>query len=40
MEPADAEIKDVEKSGMTLVAIIGIMDILRMEVPGAVERCK
>ena len=40
MEPADAEIKDCERSGMTLVAIIGIMDILRMEVPGAVERCK
>lgn len=40
MEPADDEIKDVEKSGMTLVAIIGIMDILRTEVPGAVEKCK
>ena len=32
----DAEVKDVERSGMTLIAIIGIMDILRMEVPGAV----
>ena len=41
LEPGqDAEIKDVEKSGMTLIAIIGIMDILRMEVPGAVEKCK
>ena len=36
----DAEVKDVERSGMTLIAIIGIMDILRMEVPGAVQKCK
>ena len=40
LEPEDAEIKDVEKSGLTLVAIIGIMDILRTEVPNSVARCK
>jgi len=30
----------VEKSGLTLVAIFGIKDILRMEVPGAIQECK
>ena len=40
LEPDDAEIKDVEKSGLTLVAIVGIMDILRTEVPNSVSRCK
>ena len=39
-EPNDAEIKDIEKSGLTLVAIVGIMDIIRPEVPDAVEKCK
>lgn len=40
LEPEDSEIKDVEKSGLTLVAIIGIMDILRSEVPMSVAKCK
>ncbi len=35
-EPKDQEIKDVEKSGLTLICIFGIMDIVRMEVPDAV----
>jgi magnesium-transporting ATPase (P-type) len=28
-EPKDQEIKDVEKSGLTLICIFGIMDIVR-----------
>ena len=36
LEPEESEIKDVEKSGLTLVAIVGIMDILRSEVPASV----
>ena len=39
-EPEEAEVKDVEKSGLTLVAIVGIMDIIRQEVPEAVRKCK
>ena len=35
-EPKEQEIKDVEKSGLTLICIFGIMDIVRMEVPDAV----
>jgi hypothetical protein len=34
--PVDQDIKDVEKSGLTLICIFGIMDIVRPEVPGAV----
>lgn len=36
-EPQSEDIKDVEKSGLTLVCIFGIMDIVRPEVPGAVD---
>jgi len=36
-EPKDQEVKDVEKSGLTLICIFGIMDIVRQEVPGAVK---
>ena len=35
--PQDQDVKDVEKSGLTLVCILGIMDIIRPEVPDAVE---
>ena len=38
-EPEEAEVKDIEKSGLTLVAIVGIMDIIRQEVPEAVRKC-
>lgn len=31
-----APIKDIELGGFTLVCILGIMDIIRQEVPGAV----
>lgn len=36
----DKGVYDVEKSGFTCIAIFGIMDVLRQEVPTAVERCK
>jgi magnesium-transporting ATPase (P-type) len=36
-EPVDQEVKDVEKSGLTLICIFGIMDIVRQEVPDAVK---
>jgi len=35
-QPADQDVKDIEKSGLTLICIFGIMDIVRPEVPGAV----
>jgi len=38
--PEDEEIKDIEKQGLTLVAILGIKDIVRTEVPDAVNICK
>lgn len=38
--PEEEEIKQVEKSGLTLIAILGIKDIVRTEVPGAVDICK
>jgi len=34
--PQDQDVKDIEKSGLTLICIFGIMDIVRPEVPGAV----
>jgi len=34
--PENEEIKDIEKSGLTLICIFGIMDIVRPEVPAAV----
>jgi Ca2+ transporting ATPase len=34
--PVDQDVKDIEKSGLTLVVIFGIMDIVRPEVPDAV----
>lgn len=30
----------MEKSGLKMVALIGIKDILRQEVPGAIAKCK
>lgn len=36
-EPIDEEIKNIETSGLTLICIFGIMDIVRTEVPGAVD---
>jgi magnesium-transporting ATPase (P-type) len=36
-EPIDAEIKNIETSGLTLICIFGIMDIVRSEVPDAVK---
>ena len=38
--PEEEEIKNIEKQGLTLVAILGIKDIVRTEVPDAVETCK
>jgi len=35
-EPEHEDVKDIEKSGFTLVCILGIMDIVRPEVPDAV----
>ena len=35
-EPQNEEVKGVEKSGLTLICIFGIMDIISPEVPGAV----
>jgi Ca2+ transporting ATPase len=39
-EPRNSEVKDVEKSGLTLIAILGIYDVIRTEVPGAVKTCQ
>ena len=36
-QPEDQDVKDIEKSGLTLICIFGIMDIVRPEVPGAVK---
>lgn len=36
--PLQEEVKDIEKSGLTLICIFGIMDIVRQEVPGAVKQ--
>lgn len=36
-EPANEDVKTVEKSGLTLICIFGIMDIVRPEVPDAVD---
>lgn len=35
-QPKDADVKDIEKTGLTMICIFGIMDIVRPEVPGAV----
>ena len=34
--PESEEVKDIEKTDLTLICIFGIMDIVRQEVPGAV----
>jgi len=39
-EPEVEEIKNLEKSGITLVAVLGIYDVIRSEVPGAVATCQ
>ena len=36
----DKGVYDVETENLTLIAIVGIKDILRPEVPGAVANCK
>ena len=36
--PINDNIKDVEKEGLTIIGIIGIMDVIRKEVPPAVEK--
>jgi magnesium-transporting ATPase (P-type) len=36
--PVSEDVKDVEKSGLTMICIFGIMDIVRPEVPGAVKQ--
>jgi len=36
--PEAEEVKDIEKSDLTLICIFGIMDIVRQEVPGAVKQ--
>jgi len=36
----DAEKKQSAEDGLTLIAILGIKDIIRSEVPGAVETCQ
>lgn len=38
-EPNEDEIKDVEKSNLTLIGIQGIYDVIRSEVPQAVKDC-
>lgn len=35
--PENEDVKDIEKSGLTLICIFGIMDIVRTEVPSAVD---
>lgn len=37
-EPKNEEVKSVERSGLTLICIFGIYDIIRAEVPGAVAK--
>ena len=36
---SDGIIHKVEKSGLTLIAIVGIRDVIRQEVPDAIGRC-
>ena len=36
----EKDVYEIEKSGFTCIALFGIMDVLRQEVPGAVEKCK
>lgn len=36
---AEGVIRVVEKTGFTLIAIVGIKDIIREEVPRAIEQC-
>ncbi len=36
----DKGVRDIETSGITLMAILGIKDILREQVPGAVALCQ
>lgn len=37
---ADGVIRQVERTGFTLICILGIKDIIRPEVPGAVAQCQ
>lgn len=34
------DVYEVETSGLTMVALLGIKDVLRQEVPGAIAKCK
>lgn len=36
-EPVTEDVKDIETSGLTLIGVIGIMDVIREEVPKSVE---
>lgn len=38
--PHEADIKDVETEDLTLISVLGIYDIIRTEVPGAVATCQ
>ena len=39
-EPIDEDIKDIEKTDLILIGILGIQDVIRSEVPDAVETCQ
>lgn len=39
MDPSNPHIAVIEKTGFTLIGIIGIKDIIRKEVPEAVAKC-
>ena len=39
-EPVEASVKNVESEGLTLICILGIYDVIRSEVPDAVETCQ
>jgi P-type E1-E2 ATPase len=39
-EKDDKGVYKVEQSGLTMIALFGIKDILRQEVPGAIAKCK
>jgi Ca2+ transporting ATPase len=41
MESKDSkDVYEIEQSGFTFICLIGIKDILRQEVPGAIQKCK
>lgn len=41
METKDnKDVYEVETTGLTMIALLGIKDVLRQEVPGAISKCK